>query len=68
MGGVVVTTDESVAAGLRAARTLDGAVPGALESWLTLRGVRTLPLRVRRQSETAGIVAEWLVPRVARVW
>ena len=41
---------------------------GALETWLTLRGVRTLALRVRRQSETAERLAAFLEPRVARVW
>jgi cystathionine gamma-synthase len=68
MGGVVVVRDEVVAAQLRADRTRDGAVPGALESWLTLRGVRTLPLRVLRQSETASSVASWLASRFERVW
>jgi cystathionine gamma-synthase len=68
MGGVVVAGDEAAAARLRADRTRDGAVPGALESWLTLRGVRTLPLRVQRQTDTAGIIATWLALQVDRVW
>jgi len=70
LGGVAVTADAELAASLRAARTRDGAVPGVLETWLTLRGLRTLPLRVERQSETATIVAAWLTdrPEVIRVW
>jgi cystathionine gamma-synthase len=68
LGGVLVARDEPLAERLRQARTFSGAVPGALETWLVLRGVRTLPLRVRRQAETAERLAAWLEPRVARVW
>ncbi len=68
LAGVLVTRDAAVAAALRAARTVSGAVPGALETWLALRGLRTLGLRVRRQTETATALAAWLEPRVARVW
>jgi cystathionine gamma-synthase len=68
LAGVLVAPDPEVAATLRAARTVSGAVPGALETWLALRGLRTLGLRVRRQTETAIRLAEWLEPRVARVW
>jgi len=68
LGGVLVARDEPLATRLRQARTLSGAVPGALETWLVLRGVRTLALRVRRQAETAERLAAWLEPRVARVW
>jgi cystathionine gamma-synthase len=68
LGGVLVARDELLGERLRQARTLSGAVPGALETWLVLRGVRTLALRVRRQSETAERLAAWLEPRVERVW
>lgn len=68
MGGVASTRDPAVAAELRTARTIDGAVPGTLETWLTLRGIRTLPLRVLRQSESAHKVAAFLQTRVLRVW
>ena len=68
LGGVLVARDAATAAALRGARTTSGGVPGALETWLVLRGVRTLGLRVRRQSETATRLAAWLEPRVARVW
>lgn len=68
MGGVVVTEDTDVAAQLREARTVDGAIPGALESWLTLRGVRTLPLRVERQSSSAMQIASFLDSGGFRVW
>ena len=68
MGGVVSTTDAETAAELRQARLTDGAIAGTLETWLTLRGVRTLPLRVARQSETAMAIAEFLSSRVQTVW
>jgi len=68
LGGVLVAREPSLAEALRAARTVTGAVPGALETWLALRGVRTLALRVERQSATAARLAAWLEPRVARVW
>lgn len=68
LGGVLTARDPELAARLRASRTTHGAVPGALETWLVLRGVRTLSLRVRRQTETAARLAAFLAPRVARVW
>jgi cystathionine gamma-synthase len=68
LGGMLAVRDAAVAEELRRARTFTGAVPGALETWLVLRGVRTLGLRVRRQTETATRLAAWLEPRVARVW
>jgi cystathionine gamma-synthase len=68
LGGVLVARDPALADGLRATRTVTGAVPGALETWLVLRGVRTLGLRVRQQTATATRLAAFLEPRVARVW
>ncbi|MDX1690047.1 MAG: PLP-dependent transferase [Acidimicrobiia bacterium] len=70
LGGILVTGDEEAAGMLRSARVRDGAIPGALETWLTLRGVRTLAVRVGRQSETALRIATTLDGdrRVERVW
>ena len=68
MGGVVVAAEEAEADALREERARDGAVPGTLESWLTLRGVRTLPLRVSRQSDTAMQVASFLDSNGFDVW
>ena len=64
MGGVLVSEDADTAAELRLMRSRDGLVPGALETWLTLRGLRTLPLRVYRQSATALEVAGHLAGKV----
>ena len=68
LGGVLVAREPALGEALRKARTVSGGVMGALETWLTLRGVRTLSLRVWRQSDTATRLAAFLEPRVARVW
>ncbi|HSN15614.1 MAG TPA: PLP-dependent aspartate aminotransferase family protein [Anaeromyxobacteraceae bacterium] len=68
LGGVLVARSHTLAKRLRDARTYSGSVPGSLETWLTLRGVRTLGLRVRHQTATATALAAWLEPRVAKVW
>jgi len=67
-GGVVATTAPR-AAELREINKLIGAVLGPFESWLTLRGLKTLPLRMRQHSNNAATVAQWLDddPRVSRV-
>lgn len=45
---------------LRTQRAALGSVPGSLETWLLLRSLRTLHLRVERQCETASKLAAWL--------
>jgi cystathionine gamma-lyase len=47
-----------------------GGVPGPFDAWLTLRGVKTLAVRLERHSANAQRLAEWLVkqPQVARVY
>lgn len=55
--GAVVCRDEDVRHRLWTARTLGGAVPGALETYLVLRGMRTLALRVEAASATARTLA-----------
>jgi cystathionine gamma-synthase len=54
---------------LRGLRTSGGAVPGSFEAWLLLRGMRTLPLRVRQCSANALHLAENLQrhPAIAEV-
>ncbi|MEV5715430.1 PLP-dependent transferase [Amycolatopsis mediterranei] len=67
--GITVAKDPAVAAELRGARTRVGATPGALEAWLALRGLRTMPVRLAEQSRTAALLAERLAghPAVRRV-
>lgn len=52
--GACVTRDETLTERLRDHRTLRGGIAGPQETWLALRGMRTLELRVRRASENAG--------------
>lgn len=47
-------------AGLKGQRVHLGNVMGALEAWLAVRSLRTLSLRVRQQSDTAGELVRWL--------
>jgi len=58
--GVVVCRDAAAAEDLRRMRALTGISPPAEQAWLLLRSLRTLEVRVRRQAETAAIVAERL--------
>src|SRR5215207_7834923 len=55
-----VVDDDAHFAALREARELGGATPGALESFLCLRGLRTLPLRLERAQHNASVLAERL--------
>jgi cystathionine gamma-synthase len=58
--GVVVAASGEHARRLHERRELAGATPGALESFLAIRGIRTLPLRFERASATAAELAERL--------
>lgn len=58
LAGALVVGEERVATQLQEERVLSGAVPGSLDSWLTLRGIRTLALRVERATHTASDIAE----------
>ncbi len=67
-GGVVAGSAERIQP-LLAARVLDGAILGPFEAWLTLRGLRTLPVRMAAHSAHALAVAQRLAAdgRVTRV-
>lgn len=67
--GVVAAADPATASRLRTQRHDEGATPGVLESWLALRGLRTLDVRLERASRTAADLAGRLAghPGVTRV-
>src|ERR671928_826201 len=67
--GVVVCADDGAAARLHGLRTRTGMVAAPDPAWLLLRGLRTLALRVERQSASALELARRLAehPRVERV-
>ena len=69
MIGLTVTTDDELHDRLRHARLVNGATPGALEAFLALRGVRTLPLRMARAEANAALLVDRLRahPAVAEV-
>jgi cystathionine gamma-synthase len=52
--GALVTRDEELHAVLKGRRDLIGAIPGPFESWLALRGLRTLSLRVEQAQRNAA--------------
>ena len=62
MGGVVVTREAgALAERLRSVQTNGGAVPSPFDSWLVLRGIRTLPYRMRGHCANAASVAAFLL-------
>lgn len=67
--GAVSTRDPELLASLRHWRHLAGPIPGPFEAWLALRGLRTLPVRIRHQSKSAERIAGWLRthPKVSQV-
>ncbi|MBA3906755.1 MAG: cystathionine gamma-synthase [Pseudonocardiales bacterium] len=69
VGGALVTSDDELAERLRFTQNAVGSVPGPFDAWLTLRGVKTLAVRMERHSDNAERVAELLVghPAVAEV-
>ena len=61
--GVAVTSDDAVAERLRFLQNAMGGVPGPLDCFLVLRGLRTLHLRVERHAANAAAVAAFLAGR-----
>jgi cystathionine gamma-synthase len=69
IGGFVATNDPTIAERLTFLQKSLGGVPGPFDSWLVLRGLKTLAVRMRKHSENAAAVAAMLKrhPRVERV-
>ncbi|MDZ7771529.1 MAG: cystathionine gamma-synthase [Balneolaceae bacterium] len=60
IGGAVATSDEELIEKLRFQVKTTGAVPGPMDCYLTLRGIKTLALRVERSVANARAIAEFL--------
>lgn len=60
-GALVSPADDEWAARLRTLQALGGAVPSAFDCWLLMRGIRSLPCRMRGHCENAAAVAAFLV-------
>lgn len=69
LAGVATTKDDAFWHTLRKSRELTGATPGTLESFLAVRGARTLALRLQQAQQTAMMLSERLEkhPLVTRV-
>ncbi|NLF21555.1 MAG: PLP-dependent transferase [Lentisphaerae bacterium] len=69
VAGAVITRTPAWSERLAFQQNAVGAVLGPQDAWLVLRGLKTLPLRLRQQGENARRLAEWLAqhPRVKRV-
>jgi cystathionine beta-lyase/cystathionine gamma-synthase len=63
VGGFAATNDPTIAERLYFLQKSLGAVPGPFDSWLVLRGIKTLAVRMRQHCENATEVALWLERR-----
>lgn len=60
VGGALLTDDEALDDAFAFLQNGAGAVPGPFDAYLTIRGLKTLPLRMQRHSENAAAVAQFL--------
>lgn len=69
LGGAVITRDSTIAEKIDYNTNVLGIGLSAFDSWLILRGVKTLPLRYKQQEKSAGIIADYLAnnPLVSQV-
>jgi cystathionine beta-lyase/cystathionine gamma-synthase len=63
VGGVALTNNSELAATIRFHQNACGGVPGPFDAWLTMRGAKTLSLRMREHASNAQAVAEVLAGR-----
>ena len=70
IGGAVVTSNDEVYEALKFHQNAAGAVPGPFDVWLTMRGIKTLAVRMRQHEENAHSVARFLMEhkRVEKVY
>jgi cystathionine gamma-lyase len=69
VGGAVMTSDDAVHERIRFLQNAVGGVPGPLDSFLVLRGLKTLHVRMQRHAENALAIAKFLErhPKVEKV-
>ncbi len=70
IGGALVMNDETVYEAIKFYQNAAGGVPGPFDAWLTLRGIKTLAVRMRQHEENARSVARFLAehPRIEKVY
>ncbi len=64
IGGIALTSDDSLAERLQFIVNAAGAIPGPFDCWLALRGTKTLHLRMERHDSNGRAIAQWLAERV----
>jgi cystathionine beta-lyase/cystathionine gamma-synthase len=69
IGGVVIAQHDEHIEWLKFIQNAEGAILGPMDSWLVLRGTKTLPVRMERHNANAMALAEYLAghPKVAKV-
>ena len=65
VGGAIILDDDATYERLKFLQNAIGAVPGPMDCWLVLRGVKTLPVRMDRHAENALAVAQFLADHPA---
>ena len=70
VGGIAVMNDDELAAQVQFIQKSVGAVPGPMDAWLALRGLKTLTLRMKAHDSNGRRIAQWLEadPRVQQVF
>ncbi len=70
IGGALVVNDSATYESLKFFQNAAGGVPGPFDAWLTMRGIKTLAVRMRQHAENAMLVARFLAehPRVEKVY
>ncbi len=70
IGGAVITSDEEAYQAIKFYQNAAGGVPSPFDAWLTLRGAKTLAVRMRQHCENAAMIAAYLSehPRVRKVY
>lgn len=70
IGGALVLNDEEAYEAIKFYQNAAGGVPSPFDAWLTLRGIKTLAIRMRQHEENAQAIAGYLVehPRVEKVY
>ena len=70
VGGVAITDESDLFEQIKFAQNAAGGVPGPHDAWLTMRGAKTLAIRMREHALNAGLIAEFLESRddVERVY
>lgn len=69
LGGVLASRDAALLQRFRFIRKCTGGIIAPLNAWLTIQGIKTLPIRLKAQSENAARIGAWLAarPEIARV-